>query len=187
MRTGSGLCPRCGGSGLIDGIPCSVCSTQTRTARAPPDGMCLEDFVRPDGIDVKPLNVGNYFEENEKRAAAVLREDAGKTFEFESVGIDEFRDVVFSLETDGHTDPVWILGATIADQIRETVDRIVWEDDDGGMPTTIDMNPVYESDTLRANEAFCVGPRAVEPTSKYVTVGPPIVVRRPSGVARVTL
>lgn len=188
MRVGSGLCPRCNGSGLVDGIPCPVCSTQSMSTYSLPKDMSIEDFANPERTsipDADPLTFAQ--DTGGKRAVAVLREDAGVSFDFDGFGIDESREVVHTLEEAGHVDPVWILGTSIADQIRETVDRIVWEEGDGGMPTAIDTNPVYESDTLRDDEAFCIGPRAVSPTSKYVPVGPPIVVRRPDGVARVTL
>ena len=189
MRIGSGLCPRCDGSGLVDGIPCPVCSTQSMSTYSLPKDMSIEDFASA-GLgafdDVEPLDVG--VGKSNKRAAAVLREDAGVSFDFDDFGIDEAREVVHTLEESGHVDPVWILGANISDRIRETVDRILFEDEEGdSMPTTIDMNPVYESASLRDDEAFCVGPRAVDATSKYVMVGPPIVVSRPDGVARVTL
>lgn len=154
-----------------------------------PKDMSIADFANPDRTsipDVDPLQVSQ--DKTGKRAAAVLREDAGVSFDFDDVGIDEFREVVHTLEEAGHVDPVWILGASIADGVRETVERILFDDEDGdSMPTTIDTNPVYESASLRDDEGFCVGPRAVDQTSKYVPVGPPIVVRRPDGVARVTL
>lgn len=180
IRKGSGLCPRCGGTGTVDGIPCGVCSTVSRAA--PDREITIGDFESTANTDpfdfvTEAVSVDTAAD---KRAANILRRDAGHVFDVDQLTIDVVRDVRHALETDGHGCITLVADTETLEKFERRTERTDAEST-GFESVSIVGVEAYKTDSLRDGEAFAIGDTAIATPPAT----PPIVVRDPSGVAHI--